>query len=65
MFKNVKRREFQASNAKEPMLREQVPQGPWETVASDQFHFNGADYLLIVDYYSKFIEFSRLCDALK
>ena len=57
-------REFQASNAKEPMFQEQVPHGPWEMIASDLFHFNGADYLLIVDYYSKFIEFSRLSDTL-
>ncbi|KAL5486983.1 hypothetical protein EMCRGX_G019531 [Ephydatia muelleri] len=57
-------REFQASNAKEPMFQEQVLHGPWEMIASDLFHFNGADYLLIVDYYSKFIEFSRLSDTL-
>ncbi|KAL5488848.1 hypothetical protein EMCRGX_G017861 [Ephydatia muelleri] len=57
-------REFQASNAKEPMFQEQVPHGPWEMIASDLFHFNGADYLLIVDYYSKFIEVSRLSDTL-
>ena len=57
-------REFQASNAKEPMFQEQVPHGPWEMTASDLFHFNGADYLLIFDYYSKFIEFSRLSDTL-
>ena len=43
------------------MLQERVPQGPWEIVASD---LNGADYLLVVDYYSKFIEFGRLSDTL-
>ena len=30
------------------------PQKPWHTLGSDIFHWNNANYLLVVDYYSKF-----------
>ena len=51
---------YQYSNQKEPMVQGQIPEGPWDMVATDLFQWDGADYLLIVDYYSKFIEFCRL-----
>ncbi|KAL5502651.1 hypothetical protein EMCRGX_G009456 [Ephydatia muelleri] len=51
---------YQYSNQKEPMVQGQIPEGPWDMVATDLFQWDGADYLLIVDYYSRFIEFCRL-----
>ncbi|XP_064647477.1 uncharacterized protein LOC135500160 [Lineus longissimus] len=32
-----------------------LPQIPWHTLGSDMFELNGQDYLVIADYYSKFI----------
>ena len=51
---------YQYSNRKEPMVQGQIPEGPWDMVATDLFQWDGADYLLIVDYYSRFIEFCTL-----
>ena len=51
---------YQYSNQKEPMVQGQIPEGPWYMVATDLFQWDGADDLLIVDYYSRFIEFCRL-----
>ena len=51
---------YQYSNQKEPMVQGQIPEGPWDMVATDLFQWDGADHLLIVDYYSRFIEFCTL-----
>ncbi|CAC5389777.1 unnamed protein product [Mytilus coruscus] len=53
-------RRFQNSNAKEPMIKAELPSRPWEKVATDVFDFKNRQYLLIVDYYSKFFEVSML-----
>ena len=37
-----------------------LPKGPWEMVGSDIFQLKGKKYILIVDYYSKYIEVSIL-----
>ena len=41
---------------REPMLSQDIPNGPWVKVASDVFEFQGVQYLVVVDYYSKFPE---------
>ena len=41
-------------NVKEPLPPHDVPQKPWHTLGSDMFHWNNTNYLLVVDYYSKF-----------
>ncbi|PFX12279.1 Uncharacterized protein K02A2.6 [Stylophora pistillata] len=50
------------SRQKEPLLPSSVPDLPWEMAASDIFTFEGEHYLLLVDYYIKFIEVTRLKD---
>ena len=37
-----------------------LPKGPWETVGSDIFVLKGIKYILVVDYYSKYIEIAIL-----
>ena len=44
----------------EPLITSEFPKLPWEKVATDLFHFNSATYLLIVDYFSRFIEVTKL-----
>ena len=44
----------QKLNVKEPLLPQDVLQKPWHTSGSDIFHWNNANYLLVVDYYNKF-----------
>ena len=37
-----------------------LPEGPWVEIGTDVFEFNGELYLILVDYYSKWIETVRL-----
>ena len=48
------------ANVREPLEPHPVPKLPWEVVAADIFEFQGHQYLLVVDYFSKFIEIARL-----
>ena len=36
-------------------LGHEIPLHPWTKLATDLFHFEGAPYLLIVDYASRFL----------
>lgn len=45
---------------REPLLEYTVPNKPWTKIASDLFHFEGKDFLLVCDYYSKYFEVARL-----
>ena len=52
--------EFQAKNPKEPMQSHQIPERPWSRVATDQFKLHGKEYIVLVDFYSDFIEVKDL-----
>ena len=41
---------------KEPMIPHQLPDRPWEQVSADYFTLCNQDYLLVVDFYSKYPE---------
>ena len=47
---------YSLQNQKEPMLPHPVPNRPWEKLGADYFTLAGKDYLLVVDYFSKFPE---------
>ena len=42
------------------MISHQIPDRTWQTVGTDLFEWDGSNFLLIVDYYSRFIEIERL-----
>ena len=44
----------------QPMIPSRLPELPWQKVATDLFEWNKHTYLLIVDYYSRYIEIARL-----
>ena len=46
--------------APEPLMPSVLTTQPWQKVASDLFKWRGATYLLVVDYFSKYIEISKL-----
>ena len=52
--------EYRCNNQKEPMLLSEIPKYPWQIVATDMFFWNGDDYLLVVDYYSRFWEIFKV-----
>ena len=47
---------FATPNRKEPMIPHQIPSRPWEKVGVDYFTLYNQDYLLVVDYFSKYPE---------
>ena len=49
-----------ATNRIEPLVASQLPQYPWQKVATDLFEFNKQNYVLVIDYYSQYIEVARL-----
>ena len=52
--------EFQSKNQKQPMQSHQLPDRPWSRVAPDQFKLHGKEYIVLVDFYSDFIEVKQL-----
>ncbi|KAK7089397.1 hypothetical protein V1264_024540 [Littorina saxatilis] len=48
--------ERQNSNCKEPMLPHDIPTRPWQKLASDLLTWNSKDYLVTVDFYSRYFE---------
>ncbi|KAK3732551.1 hypothetical protein QZH41_017842, partial [Actinostola sp. cb2023] len=52
--------ELRNSNTKEPMIPHEIPQYPWQIAATDLFTWNGGNYIVVVDYYSRYWEVSSL-----
>ena len=50
------------NNHKEPMIPHAIPDCPWPKLGSDVSEHKGKPYLVVVDYYSKFIETSLMRD---
>ena len=51
---------MQSQNPKEPIQSHQIPDRPWSRFAADQFKLHGKDYIVVVDFYSDFIEVKML-----
>lgn len=47
-------------NLVEPLMSSELPERPWEKVAADLFTLNNSNNLLVVDYYSRFVEIANL-----
>ncbi|XP_053402903.1 uncharacterized protein K02A2.6-like [Mercenaria mercenaria] len=68
MFNDIKQRvmecpvclEHRSENVKEPMIQTPLPDRPWQTVATDIFTWQGKDFIVLVDYYSRYFELSQL-----
>ena len=44
----------------EPLMPSKFPDLPWQKVASDLFVWNGVQYLLVIDYFSRYVEIAKL-----
>lgn len=51
------------SQAALPLLPSRFPERPWKKVGTDLFEWKNSTYLLVVDYYSRFIETAKLSTA--
>ena len=52
--------EHQSSNPKEPMIAHKLPDRSWQNVATDLFELYNEQYLIVVDYYSRYFELERM-----
>lgn len=48
------------NNVRQPLKPHNIPGHPWQIIGSDIFYLNSKYYLLVIDYYSKFIEIALL-----
>ena len=52
--------EYQTANPQQPMQTHKIPERPWSRVGSDLFSLHSKDYIVLVDYYSDFVEVDLL-----
>jgi hypothetical protein len=53
---------FRKNQQKEPLKPHDIPQRPWQKLGMDIFQYGAQDYLLVVDYFSKYPEIGVLND---
>ncbi|XP_014670610.1 PREDICTED: uncharacterized protein K02A2.6-like [Priapulus caudatus] len=49
---------FKKRQQKEPLIPHDLPDRPWKKLGMDLFEYGAKDYLVVVDYYSKYPEIS-------
>ena len=48
--------QFRKAQLAKPLISHEILDRPWSKIATDLYHLNGRQYLVLVDYYSKFPE---------
>ena len=51
---------YRDSNQKEPLHPHDVPERPWQYLSCDLFTWNGQEFMVLVDAYSRYFEFDLL-----
>ena len=54
--------EFRKAQPAEPLIPHDLPDRPWAKIGTDLYYLEGDVYLILVDYYSKFLEVEKLHD---
>ena len=54
---------YRRNNQNDPLLSHPVPKRPWARVGADLFEINSKTFLVLVDYYSGFIEVDQIRDT--
>ena len=44
----------------EPLIATTFPKLPWQRVGTDLFEYKGMQYILVIDYFSRYIEIAKL-----
>ena len=55
--------EYRSAQRRELLKATPMPDNPWERIGADLFVFDGQNYLVIMDYYSRFPEILHLQDT--
>ena len=55
---------YKPTTAKEPMVPTVLPDRPWQMLGVDLLDFSGQQYMVVVDYYSRYIELVYLADTI-
>ena len=51
---------LQSENKPEPLITTPLPDRPWQVVATDLFELKGVDYLIVIDYFSRYVEVAAM-----
>lgn len=51
-------------NSKQELIPHEIPDRAWAKVGIDLFYFQGKNFILVIDYFSKFIEIKKLHNTL-
>lgn len=60
LVRNCKTCIKESANPVEPLMSSELPERPWQKVGSDMFTLNQDNYLLVVDYYSRYAGIAKL-----
>lgn len=51
---------YSKNNVREPLIQHDHPNGPWKKLGIDIFNYKNNNYILAVDYFSKFVEIGKI-----
>ena len=60
MVKNSKIYQIHKAEQHEALKPSEFPDRPWQRVATDLFNWQSHNYILVIDYYSRYIEIAKL-----
>ena len=63
MMKSCQECTKQSTLKREPMIPSSLPDFPWQIVGTDLFQHKGITYLLVVDYFSRYPEITKLTNT--
>ena len=55
--------EYRATQHKEPLVTTQLPARPWQMVGADLCYHRGQNYLIVIDYFSHYLEVMHLAST--
>ena len=51
---------LQSDNKPEPLITTHLPDRPWQIVATDLFELKDVDYLIVIDYFSRYVKVAAM-----